>query len=306
MTGAELLWRKWVPWHGPTAYAGSMTRRFSWLSGLALAGLVLAGCGGSGSSSDETEQTDGGGGTNAAAAVAMSKADFGERVMVATKSAGSAHVSMSVSFAGQELASESDLTWREDGSSASRTVTSMSLGSAFEMEAIQIDDVAYLKMGELTGGKYLKVDPNDPDSPLADLYDESAGAADAGAQLEMFDEGVVDVEVVGDGGQIDSVNTTEYTVTVDVAQVLESLDSEMTAGDGADMPETFVYTVFVGDDDLIRRMTTDIAGTTMTMNFSSWGQKVEVTAPPADQVTEELDFGGLAGFDPEQLKELAG
>ena len=52
------------------------------------------------------------------------------------------------------------------------------------------------------------------------------------------------------------------------------------AGDSAS------YSLFVGPDDLPRRISVDLGGAPTTMDYSKWGEPVNIVAPTADELTE--------------------
>jgi hypothetical protein len=54
---------------------------------------------------------------------------------------------------------------------------------------------------------------------------------------------------------------------------------------GSPHPPDTVYSVWVGDDDLIRRVEVLTHGGGLILEYGRWGESMEVVAPPADEVT---------------------
>jgi hypothetical protein len=76
-------------------------------------------------------------------------------------------------------------------------------------------------------------------------------------------------------------------VTVDVSEIPAD---ELGRAAPEDLPfDELTHSLWVGDDDLVRRMTSDLGGygTTDTTIFG-YGEPVEIEAPPADQVTDAV------------------
>jgi hypothetical protein len=84
---------------------------------------------------------------------------------------------------------------------------------------------------------------------------------------------------------IDGVDVTEYVVTVDVSKMPAD---ELGGVAPEDLPvDEVTYSLWIDGDDLVRRLTSDLAGYgTTDLTIFAYGEPVEIEAPPADQVTD--------------------
>jgi hypothetical protein len=53
--------------------------------------------------------------------------------------------------------------------------------------------------------------------------------------------------------------------------------------------------MFVGPDNLPRRMVTELAGAETTIDYSKWGEPVDIKAPPAKDVSDQDVSSLLSG-----------
>jgi isopentenyl-diphosphate delta-isomerase len=63
--------------------------------------------------------------------------------------------------------------------------------------------------------------------------------------------------------------------------------------DGAPLanPAEVAEWTWIDADDLMRRVTTEVAGATTEVTFSGWGEPVEITAPTPDQIADMSSLG---------------
>src|SRR5690606_26126440 len=144
--------------------------------------------------------------------------------------------------------------------------------------AVRLGDGAmYLKMGQRPGGKYVRRDPRDPDDPGAKRGGSSLDQADPAKPLETREQALVEAEREGDGGDIGAVPTTKVRLVVDTGKMLGSAESRQL---GAKMPKQIAYVLYVGaQDDLMRRLAVDLDAGSTTIDWSRWGEDVDVEAP---------------------------
>lgn len=163
-----------------------------------------------------------------------------------------------------------------------KTAFDTTMGTAeMPMRMIMIDGFMYINMGAMTKEKFLKIDPNDPDSPLAEQFDSVTENTDPTAQLKQLEKAVTSIKKVGDGGKVDGVNTTKFKVLVDPSKLP---DTEGAAG----MPESLEYFMWVGDDNLMRRMEMDVDGATFSVLWSKWGEPVTIEVPAKGEIVEDI------------------
>jgi hypothetical protein len=164
------------------------------------------------------------------------------------------------------------------------------------MELILIDQAMYVKSPDLgSGDKWLKIDLSDPSS----LFGMIGKATDPEAMFKAM-ETPKEVELLG-SEEVDGVPTNHYRVTLDPANYLAAMG--LPASMGGMLPEELVTEMWVDGDNLPRKFSQalevpSVAGgkptsTTSEGTYSDFGTDVDIEAPPADQVTEDM-FPGAA------------
>jgi hypothetical protein len=262
------------------------------LSALALA-VTLGACGDKGSDNGGANP-DGGG--NAPAAMA-NVADLAKSIGDQTAEKTSAHMVFTGDMAGQKLTGEGDVSFAAGNAAISMDVET----PEGAMSMVLVDDIFYMKMPagqELEPGKpWLKIDPNS-DSQFAELFgsltEQLSQSADPRKALEQFEE----IGKITDSKEEDlnGEPTTHYTVTVDTKDLAASVDdpAQKEAIEQSGLEE-FTVDVWINEEDLPVRVSTDMAapdgqgGTApvkIQVDYTKWGEPVDITAPPADQVTE--------------------
>lgn len=294
----------------PSGRGGGQTCERMWkvrgarvAAGVTAVGLALSGCGGE----DATIAVAAGkgGGADLFAAMAEAQAEVGSYRMEVVMEAE-----------GRQTTAEGAVEVGEDFSDITMTMTMQvpvdAAGTTEELTMLVVDGRFYMQMpasmGMPTDKPWLTIDPAGSD-PVSQMFGSMVDEMAASAELhESFAENaeLIEVEEIG-GSTVDGVDVTEYRMTVD-AQDLDALgalpDSGLSASElGVD---SMTYALYVDDDNLLRRMTTDLGGVgSMQMRLFDFGAPVEVEAPPADQVT---DFGsmmeGLMDLSEEELEDL--
>lgn len=274
--------------------------------GVVLATAVLAlssACGGSASDSSgpvsgDAKQVGATAGADRSPSDApLTRENFVERLSAAQVEAGSAHLDMTTSAAGMDVAMAGDVSLDKD-LEKSATRLEMDLG-AMQFEVRLVGGIMYLNMGEMSGGKFVEIDLQDPDNPMVGQFGSSIEQLDPAQQMATFDKALVDFDNEGDGGQMDGVETTRLRLVVDTRKML---GDQATAGRaGAKMPEKVEYVLYIGqDDDLMRQMTVDVGGSATSIDWSRWGEDVSVEAPKKSEITDAPAFpfptaGAIAG-----------
>lgn len=240
--------------------------------------FALVACGGDGGSGNAASSTAVG--TKAKGGV--SEKNLFEKVTAAQAAAKSVTTEMKMSAPeGKGAAMKMTGVMRMD-KDPKKTAFDTTTGTAeMPMRMIMVDGFMYINMGAMTEDKYLKVDPKDPDSPLAEQFDSVTENTDPTVQLKQLEKAVTSVKKVGDGGKVDGVNTTKFKVVVDPTKLP---DTEGAAG----MPKTLEYFMWVGEDNLMRRMDMDLEGATFRVLWTKWGQPVTVKAPAKGEVVDDI------------------
>lgn len=216
----------------------------------------------------------------------LTQDSFASTIGDAMIDAGSVHLSMSGTIAGQELSAEGDQVIGESAEDSQLALELQVLGMDAELRLI--DQVLYFNLAALTQGKFAKIDLTDESNPLVDQFGGLAEQADVAAQFESFEGAIESFEKAGDPETIDGVQTQPYVVTLDTSKLADSQNQ-----DKAQIPDTFTSTFFVGPDSLPRRMVVDVQGQALTLDLTKWGEPVSVEKPADDEVTE-LDLSQFA------------
>ncbi|PZG41315.1 hypothetical protein C1I98_21455 [Spongiactinospora gelatinilytica] len=115
----------------------------------------------------------------------------------------------------------------------------------------------------------------------------------------------------GNGGKVDGASTTVYRGTITVAELYKLSPSyraqSVNRPKGKEAKVKIDWKLWLDAKNLPRRVTTSVEQEFMKAEYravidsrySSWGAKVTIKAPPADQVAspEDLDFGGENPID---------
>jgi hypothetical protein len=213
-------------------------------------------------------------------------ADFVDRFQSGFENTTTAHETMTMDMGSSgSMTGEGDIDYSEGSPSMDMTMSSDMAGG--DVQVILVDSVFYMKAPGMGGEKYLKLDMNDPNSPLGSLGSQ----LDPQEALKSFGEGVKTVTYVGEDGGED-----QYTVTVDTAKMLASMGQDAADAAGAQMPDEISYDVWLDDEDRVTKMTIDLGKMgTMEMELSDFGKDVSIEAPPSDQVTEMPSMDGSMG-----------
>jgi hypothetical protein len=253
---------------------------------------ALAACGGGAAPAAEGSSPAPVETTSAAAApeaAEITTASFVETISSAQKSAGSYDFTMTMSAAGQAI----NATGTAQVTDTPQFAMSMEIPGAGVTDIRLVDGVMYMNMGDLTGGKFLQVDPADTSNPMAASIDEMTGDLDPTKSMAGQEAAIASVTKAGEPEQLDGVTAQPYQVVIDPSKLegpqRDALDQAAAAG--VTLPATFEYTFWIGPDDLVRKMTFDLMGSQTEMTFSNWGAAAPVTAPTADQITTEDPFG---------------
>jgi hypothetical protein len=195
----------------------------------------------------------------------------------------SAHLRMSMTGTSAVTAT-GDVRYAGAGSAMRLTMALPSLGTK-NAEVRLVDGIMYVAAPPMTpAGKFVKFDTTDPNSPYAGSFGQLPSQLDPSSSLKVFRYGLRKVRYVGPE-TVDGEQLRHYVFRVDMARAL----ARMTPGGGQASATTGKhamadYQVWLDRDNLMRRLRLHKSGTSMTMQMSRWGEKVTVTAPPADDL----------------------
>lgn len=216
--------------------------------------------------------------------------NFHEVLAASIADGTSYRMSMSTSSdAGAASTIEGEVVITDAGPAMSMTTND----AGVDMTIIMVDDAYYMNMGEMTQGKFVKIDLNDPSNPLGSSVGSLKDLTDPSKSLEMFKDSVKSVEKVGEE-DVDGTSATHYVVTLDSSAVSDSL-AGIDPSAQPSLPAEFVYDFWVDDENRPVKMTSETMGTTSDIRYYDWNDSsISVTAPSADQISE-LDFSELLG-----------
>lgn len=224
----------------------------------------------------------------------LTAANFAEVLSDSQAKAKSAHVDMEIGAAGQTIKAQGDVAVGATPVDSAMTMT-MDMGSSMSFEMRLVDQVFYMNMGQMSADKFIKVDLKDKSNPLTKQFGQVMDQMDPAKQMADLKKAVTSFEKKGDPQTIDGVKAQPYVVKVDTSKVQSFKDLPDASADM--IPESIEYTMFIGSDNLLRRMSFDIAGSESTINYSKWGEPVEIKAPSAGEISDQ-DLSQLMGGVP--------
>jgi hypothetical protein len=259
--------------------------------------LVLTGC------SDKTAgSSQGGGSGDGGSEAANSLFALAQQVGDQTDKSSTAHMEFTGGAAQMQIKGEGDM---QLGGENPAIAMDMDAGSTGKMSIVLLDGVLYMKLpaGLTQSDKpWIKIDSKDKSNPMAQalgsITDQMRKNADPRAALEQFkDAGTIESS---DQVELNGEQTTHYKIKVDVHKLAENqkdatLKKAMQQAIDSGLKD-FPVELWVNGDDLpvrlsIQMPTTDpTSGKAVPVNvqvdYSKWGEPVNIQAPPADQVGE--------------------
>lgn len=231
---------------------------------------------------DETEESSGD-------LEELSADEFYPAVMAAMQEAGS--MGFSVSTSGGAAASEISgvMEYADDGIAMQASST-----GAQAMEIVMLDKVLYISGAGLPladGKKWISVDMNDPNS----LFGQLGKATDPTFMFKAM-ESPKSFELVGTE-EVDGVETNHYNVVMETASYADAMD--LPAEVSKLMPKEFGMDMWVDADNRPRKFYQELELPDMTGSgkptksttegtYYDFGTDVEVEAPPADEVSDNI------------------
>lgn len=259
-----------------------MRKRYQLVLAIAAVSLTLAGCGDKDSAAKNgADSVD----VGKKAETALTSDNFIKEVTEAQRKAKTSHVDMKIDAAGQQFGAVGDV---ELGAAAADTKAAlkMDMGSGaggFEMRLI--GQAFYINLGPVTDNKYAKVDLTDKSNPVSAQFGEIIDGLDPAKQIDLFKKAMTSVKAEGKAIELDGVKAQPYVITLDTSKIpsIAKLGSEASSP----IPKEIVYTMFVGPDSLPRRIATDIAGSGVTVDYSKWGEPVDIKEPPKAEISDK-------------------
>ncbi len=259
-----------------------MTFRRAALAMSSAALIVVAGCGSASDTGNSASDSDLPGDAGA-----LTLANFASTTSEAQEDARSVHLDADLGIQGQSMSMSGDI---QMGASVQDTSFALDmdtgdLGGNFSM--VLVDETLYMNAGEMTDGKFIEIDLRDESNPMGALYSQLAGQTDPAAITRALEGAIENLETVGTE-EIDGTTTTHYRVEVDARKALsKTLGDAMPSGSLDSLPKTMTYDIWVGEDDLPRRLDYDMMGTSITLDFTKWGEPVDIKAPSPSEISDQ-------------------
>lgn len=268
---------------------------------LLAAGLVACGSGGDGSDTTAHDPAIGAALlTGLKTGDDVDPGDFIDTVTDGIEQSTTAHLTMNMSMgAAYAMKADGDVDYTTKPPSMQM---SMTIPGAGDSDVVMVDGVMYMKMGDLTGGKYWKLDPSDPDSPLGSMgLDKMLQQSDPASALQAMKSGIKSVTYQGDE-DVDGRHLDHYVMTVDIGSIMDSLGADLPSGASGAMPDKVTYDIWLDDENRFAQMQMDlpVMDQTMSMKMTAedWGTDVSIEAPSSGDVTDMPDFGSMMSPSP--------
>jgi LppX_LprAFG lipoprotein len=191
----------------------------------------------------------------------------------------SVHVDMKIAGSAAMTAS-ADMDLRQGDPAIDMTMN----GATFSGKAhlILVDRTMYISLSSIPGGKFLAIDSRTGDPSLRASMDSLIDSASPESQFDSWDASLEEVTYVGTD-TVRGDETEHYQITVNSKKALQSQGQKAPAG----LPKTLTYDVWLDDESRMREVSFEIAGLTTQLYASSWGEPVDVSAPPASKVISQ-------------------
>jgi hypothetical protein len=211
------------------------------------------------------------------------------RVSKAQTKAGSSHISMALTApGGQTFASRGQMRLGDKPEDTAMAMTvGGNTGGLGTVEIRLVDRTFYVALGSLTQGKFAKIDLRDKSNPIAQQYGEIIENLDPAHQVGQYQDAITKFDSSGEPVEIDGVETHPYKITIDPAKATHVKKVE-----GVSLPESISVTLYIGPDDLPRRMVSRVPGpdgaaAKMQLDYSKWGEKVTIKAPSKANIADD-------------------
>lgn len=260
--------------------------------------LTLTACGSSGSLATDDESTSSASGSSEPTdpddeptaedepvETGLTEENFLSTVVDAQLAASTTQMDMTMDLAGQSIGMTGQLEAAETiESSAMQLEMEIPGGGSFEM--ILVDGVLYMNAGPATEDKFAELRLDDP---AAEQYlGQLKGQLNPAETTKALEGAITGYEAAG-ADPVDGQEASKYVLEVDTAKVLEK--GGVMEVPGFELPKNLVYTFWLDDSNLPVRITIDTGELgVVEMNFSSWGEPVDIQAPPRSQITEQNPF----------------
>lgn len=259
----------------------SFKKRTVFASLALVAGLTLTGCSGAGTSPADTV-------SEAEIGTELTADNFVTRISAAQLRAGSAHLETKIEGQGSAITASADMEFSEIAKDLRmHMIMDMPVDekTSTKAELKLIKGKVYMSLGELTANKWVEV--SEDQSGVLNIDDLTA-QTDPAAQFAAFETALQSLTKSGGEEEIDGVKTTEYTLALDPEKLLTSTGQIEAVGpeELLALGKSVEYKLFVGPDDLPRRIVMDLGTGVSTLDYSKWGEDTDIKAPNRGDITK--------------------
>lgn len=265
-------------------------KRMSMAAALVAAALSLSACGGSGGKTADAATSGAPSASTPAtsgnAYTPLTKADFASTIADASKSKGSAHMTMTL---GTSVKASGDVDYGGGAPSMKMTMDLSQGGKRMQIQEILVDGVIYMSMPGVTPqGKYLKLDAN---TPGMGSFGDVLKNMDPASMVAQMTKSLKRLEYVGPA-TIDGDQAQHYKLVVDARKAVQGLGlSGLPSSAASAIPDAMTYDAYFNADNTLRRITMKVMNQAMQVDMTNWGAPVRVVAPPKSDVA---DMGKMA------------
>jgi len=260
-------------------------KRMSMAAALVAAALSLSACGGSGGKTADAATAAAPSAstpvTSGNAYTPLTKADFASTIADASKSKGSAHMTMTL---GTSVKASGDVDYGGAAPSMKMTMDLSQGGKRMQIQEILVDGVIYMSMPGVTPqGKYLKLDSN---TPGMGSYGDVLKNIDPASMVAQMTKSLNKLEYVGPAA-IDGDQTQHYKLVVDAKKAVQGLGlNGLPSSAASAIPDAMTYDAYFNADNTLRRITMEVMDEAMQVDMTNWGAPVRVVAPPKSDVVD--------------------
>ena len=215
-------------------------------------------------------------------------AAFVDDLQAGLKASTTAKMTMKLNMGGQAINADGAVDYTTTPPNMAMTMQSPALADQ-SIEMRLVDKVLYMNMGQMTNNKFVSYDLSDAKN-LPPGMDQLTNTLNPLAAFDSFEEGIKSVVFVGDE-DVDGEQLGHYKITVDTSKI----DQFKELPTQAQLPDNVNYDLWLDDQNRMRKMTMKLeSGTPMEteVEFSKWGESVDIAAPPASEVVDGTKMAG--------------
>jgi len=214
--------------------------------------------------------------------------DCDEGLQAGLKASTTAKMTTKLNMGGQSINADGSVDYTTTPANMAMTMQSPALADQ-SIEMRLVDKVLYMNMGQMTNNKFVSYDLSDAKN-LPPGMDQLTNTLNPLAAFDSFEEGIKSVVFVGDE-DVDGEQLGHYKITVDTSKI----DQFKELPTQAQLPDNVNYDLWLDDQNRMRKMTMKLeSGTPMEteVEFSKWGESVDIAAPPASEVVDGTKMAG--------------